>query len=230
MAKAVRRLLHINASARPGISGTNPYGSHTRRLTQRFIDRWLHARPDDEVIHRDVGQEPPSPITAAWISAVFTPVEHRDAFLTAQLSESDCLIAELFDADIVVIGVPMYNFGVPAQLKAWIDNVVRVGVTVSFDPSQTPDYYSPMLPAGKRLVLLCSKGDHGYDAGGRLEEKNLAERSVVAPMKQIGFNEIYSVSAEYSQFSDDRFAQSIMRAEEKIDDIVLSITGRISRV
>lgn len=214
------RLLQIDASARLGISGIDPHGSHTRRLTRHFIDRWRAVRPADQVIYRDLGREPPSTVTAEWIAAAFTPPEQRDAGMGAQLVESNRLIEELKRADVVVIGVPMYNFGIPATLKAWIDNVVRVGATFGFDRRRAEGPYWPMLPAGKRLVILSSRGDAGYDPGGRLESKNLVERSITAPMSYIGLTETTSIAIEYDEFADDRLSASIARAESAVETLV----------
>jgi FMN-dependent NADH-azoreductase len=127
------RLLHVDASARMGRSDLDPHGSHSRRLSHRFVARWQARRPGDAVIRRDVAAHPPTPIDAAWITASFTPSDRRTASQAARLHESDTLVAELLAADLLVVGVPMYNFGIPSQLKAWIDNIVRVGLTFGFD-------------------------------------------------------------------------------------------------
>ncbi|WP_198293033.1 NAD(P)H-dependent oxidoreductase [Methylobacterium sp. WSM2598] len=92
--------------------------------------------------------------------------ECRSAAQVATLRESDVLAAELIAADLVVAGVPMYNFGIPSPLKAWIDNVVRVGPTFGFDRTRPGEPYWPMLEPGKRLVILTARGDHGDDEGG----------------------------------------------------------------
>lgn len=214
------RLLQIDASARPGSSGTDAHGSHTRRLTQRFVERWGAARPDDLVTYRDVGRRPPSPITGEWIAAAFTRPERRDATAQAQLAESDMLVGELLRADIVVVGAPMYNFGIPAQLKAWIDNVVRVGVTFGFDRQRPGEPYWPMLPPGKRLVVLSSRGDHGYDAGGRLAAVNLVERGVTVPMAYLGLTAADTIAIEYDEFGGERLRASIAAAEAAVDALV----------
>jgi FMN-dependent NADH-azoreductase len=214
------RLLQIDASARPGLSGADAHGSHTRRLTHRFVERWRAARPDDLVTHRDVGRRPPSPVTGEWIAAAFTRPERRDAAAQAQLAESDMLVDELLCADIVVVGAPMYNFGIPAQLKAWIDNVVRVGVTFGFDRQRPGEPYWPMLPPGKRLVVLSSRGDYGYDAGGRLAAVNLVERGVTVPMAYLGLSEADTIAIEYDEFADERLRASIAAAEAAVDALV----------
>lgn len=214
------RLLHIDASARPGVSGQDRHGSHTRRLSRRFANRWAEARPMDAITHRDVGREPPRPVSGDWIAAAFCPPERRDEAQKAVLAESDRLTAELVAADLVVVGAPMYNFGVPAPLKAWIDNIVRVGVTFGFDRARIGEPYWPMLPPGKRLVILTARGDFGYDEGGRLAAANLVEAGLKVPLAYIGLADTDTVAIEYDEFADDRLAASIASAEKAVDHLV----------
>jgi FMN-dependent NADH-azoreductase len=216
-------ILQIDASARSGLSGIDPRGSHTRRLTHRFIERWQEARPQDSVTYRDVGQQPPSPVSGDWIAAAFTRPERRNEAARARLAESDILVEELLRADLIVIGAPMYNFGLPAQLKAWVDNVVRVGVTFGFDRSRQGEPYWPMLPAGKRLVILSSRGDYGYDPGGRLGDINLVERGLSVPMSYIGLTQTHSIAIEYDEFADERLRTSIAAAEASVDGLVTEL-------
>src|SRR5215217_7475116 len=148
---SVMKLLRIDSSARSQSSDRSPYGSHTRRLTERFTRGWLQRRPNDVLISRDIGQSPPHPVTEKWISAAFTKPDRREPWMNETLAESDALVDELIAADLIVAGVPMYNFGMPAQFKAYIDNVVRVGRTFGFDRSRTGDPYWPLLAEqGKR--------------------------------------------------------------------------------
>lgn len=223
-------ILQIDASARPGISGIDPRGSHTRRLTRRFVERWQEARPQDSVTYRDVGQQPPSPVSGDWIAAAFTRPERRDEAARAFLAESDILVQELLCADLVVIGAPMYNFGLPAQLKAWVDNVVRVGVTFGFDRSRQGEPYWPMLPAGKRLVILSSRGDYGYDPGARLGDINLVERGLSVPMSYLGLTQTHSIAIEYDEFGDERLRASISAAEAAVDALVAELARNAAEV
>lgn len=223
-------ILQIDASARPGISGIDPRGSHTRRLTRRFVERWQEARPQDSVTYRDVGQQPPSPVSGDWIAAAFTRPERRDEAARACLAESDILVQELLCADLVVIGAPMYNFGLPAQLKAWVDNVVRVGVTFGFDRSRQGEPYWPMLPAGKRLVILSSRGDYGYDPGARLGDINLVERGLSVPMSYLGLTQTHSIAIEYDEFGDERLRASISAAEAAVDALVAELARNAAEV
>ncbi|QCB53517.1 NAD(P)H dehydrogenase [Sphingopyxis sp. PAMC25046] len=214
------RILHIDSSARPGLSGRDRHGSHSRRLSERFVRRWSDARPQDRVAYRDVGAVPPSHVDAEWIAAAFSPPEKRSDDQRARLAESDTLIAELVAADLLVVGAPMYNFGMPAPLKAWVDNIVRVGVTFGFDRKRDGEPYWPMLPSGKRLVVLGARGDYGYDAGGRQADVNFVEAGLKAPLAYIGLRDTTSIAIEYDEFADARLAQSIAAAEVAVDALV----------
>ncbi|MBB3118943.1 FMN-dependent NADH-azoreductase [Pseudoduganella violacea] len=217
-------LLHIDSSARNGRSGSDPYGSHTRRLSQRFVDRWQEQVPETKIIYRDVGMQPPAPVTGSWIQAAFTPPAKREPWMHEVLAESDVLIDELLQADVIVAGVPMYNFGPPAQFKAYIDNVVRVGRTFGFDRSRPGDPYWPLLAeAGKKLVILSARGDFGYDMGGRVAAINHVEPSVRTAFGYMGIWESFGAAIEYDEFGDERLAQSIARAEADVDGLVLRL-------
>ena len=219
-------LLHIDASARSGRSGTDPHGSHSRRLTDRFVRQWLAAQPDSEVVYRDVGQQPPAPVSAEWIHAAFTPEAQREPWMHEALRQSDELVDELMRADVIVAGVPMYNFGPPAQFKAYIDNIVRVGRTFGFDRSRAGDPYWPLLAdSGKRLIILSSRGDYGYDVGGRVSERNHVEPAVRSAFGYIGITDSHSIAVEYDEFADERLAESIRQAEAAVDELVSKLVN-----
>jgi FMN-dependent NADH-azoreductase len=178
------------------------------------------------VIYRDVGQEPPPPVTGRWIHAAFTPEPAREPWMCEALQTSDLLVDELLQADLIVVGVPMYNFGPPAQFKAYIDNIVRVGRTFGFDRSRSGAPYWPLLAdAGKRLVILSSRGDYGYQPGGHLAASNHVESSVRTAFAYIGIADAQGVAIEYDEFADARLAQSIEKAEAAVDSLV-TVLGR----
>lgn len=220
-------LLVLDASARPQSSATHRFGSHTRRLTARFLSRWRTARPQDAVLQRDLGQNPPPPVTGDWIHAAFTPPEQRASWMRETLALSDRLIDELIAADVIVAGVPMYNFGPPAQFKAWIDNIVRVGRTFGFDRLRDGEPYWPLLAAqNKTLVLLGSRGDYGYEPGERIAAMNHVEAGTRTAMAYIGITEVHAAAVEYDEFADERLAQSIRQAEARVDEIVDDLLRR----
>jgi FMN-dependent NADH-azoreductase len=214
-------ILQLDASARPGRSDQDRFGSHSRRLTARFIERWQASRPMDNIVYRDVGQNPPSPVTGRWIHAAFTKPEQREAWMHEVLAESDRLVDELISADLIVAGVPMYNFGPPAQFKAHIDNIVRVGRTFGFDRSRAGEPYWPLLAGlGKRLIILSSRGDYGYGEGERIQHLNHVEASIETAFKYIGITEFESVAAEYDEFADERLQASLTQADADVDALV----------
>lgn len=220
-------LLVLDASARPQSSATHRFGSHTRRLTAHFLARWRAARPQDAVMQRDLGQQPPPPVTGDWIHAAFTPPEQRAPWMQDALALSDRLIDEVIAADVIVAGLPMYNFGPPAQFKAYIDNIVRVGRTFGFDRARAGEPYWPLLAAqNKTLVLLGSRGDYGYDAGGRIAAMNHVEASVCTAFAYIGITDVHTAAVEYDEFGDDRLAQSILQAEARVDELVDDLLRR----
>ena len=214
-------LLHLDGSARPGCSGEVPHGSHTRRLGARFVARWRQRRPGDRIVYRDLGLTPPAHVDGRWIHAAFTPPAQRVPWMIERLAQSDALIDELLGSPLVVMGVPMYNFGMPAPVKAWIDNVVRVGRTFGFDRARTGAPYWPMLAdQGRRAVLLGARGDHDYDPGGRNAGDNLVEQGVMTPLRYMGITAFDRVAVEYDEFADARLAASIACAEAAVDALV----------
>jgi len=223
------RLLHIDSSARPGRSGEHAHGSHTRRLSARFLRRWQAQRPQDAVTYRDLALQPPSPVSGEWVHAAFTAPAQRTQRMLAALAESDVLVDELLGADLIVIGVPMYNFGMPSTLKAWIDNVVRVGRTFGFDRKRVGEPYWPLLAdQGKRLVLLSSRGDYGYNPGSRLDARNHVEAGVMTPLRYIGIEAVDRVAIEYDEFADERLHASIAAAEAAVDALVMRLMDDVA--
>jgi len=220
-------LLHIDASARPGRSGETAHGSHTRRLSARFVERWLAHDTSTEVIYRDIGTQAPAPVTGEWIHAAFTPAAQREPWMHAVLAASDTLVDELLRADIIVAGVPMYNFGPPAQFKAYIDNIVRVGRTFGFDRSRGDVPYWPMLAEmDKRLIILSSRGDYGY--GDRLADSNHVESSVRTAFAYIGITDAHGVAIEYDEFGGERLERSIGQAEREVDALALRLAAPVA--
>lgn len=222
------KLLHIDSSARPGRSDHKQHGSHSRRLTAKFIEHWRISRPQDEIIYRDVGANPPMPVSGDWVHAAFTKPPEREDWMHEVLRESDLLVDELLSADVIVTGVPMYNFGMPAQMKAWIDNIVRVGKTFGFDRSREGVPYWPMVTDGKSIVVLSSRGDYGYDPGGRVAHLNFVEGGLFTPLEYLGITDHYGTAIEYDEFGDERTEHSIARAEAETIEIAENLIKKHS--
>lgn len=144
-------ILRIDASARRE-------GSVSRDLTDRIIAR---LGKDARVITRDLAGGLPL-IDEAWVGANFTPADQRTDAQRETLALSDELVAELKAADTLVIGLPVYNFGVPAALKAWVDLVARAGVTFAYTEEGPKG-----LLEGKRAILVMASG--GVPAGSPVD-------------------------------------------------------------
>lgn len=205
-------LLHIDASAR----GSR---SLSRRLSDHFVATWLSRRPSDTVIHRDVGRDPPPITTELWIGAAFTAEDERTDEQREALEPSDELIAELEQADVIVMGTPMYNYGMPAVLKAWFDNVIRVGKTFSFDLERGDFPLEPIM-SGKTLVILSSRGEFGFEPGGVREDMNHLETHIRTCAHYLGVEQSHLITIDHQEFGDERHRQSTEAAYAEVPRLV----------
>lgn len=119
-------LLQVNASPRGGYSVS-------RQLSEAAVNEWKAKNPEGRVIERDLAKTALSFVDLDWIMGAFTPPEQREESHKKALAISDELIAEVKEADTIVLATPMYNFAAPAAVKAWIDHIVRVGKTFAYD-------------------------------------------------------------------------------------------------
>ncbi|WKD26705.1 NAD(P)H-dependent oxidoreductase [Halomonas sp. KG2] len=214
-------ILHIDASARLGIAGKDNHGSHSRHLTYQFVSQWQFGRPQDTLTYRDIGQNPPSIISHDWIASAFTPAERRESWMEETLTESDQLIDELIAADIVVIGTPLYNFGMPAALKAWIDQVVRPGRTVDIDETNRIEPYIPKLADRKRhAVVLTARGGIGFDPGGKMAHMNHLEPNLATALGFIGITRVHYIAIEGQEVGGELLADSVNEALGKVEALV----------
>jgi FMN-dependent NADH-azoreductase len=163
-------------------SSANTEDSVTRALTDRIIAKL----GDSDVTVRDLALEPLPQITHTWAVARATPEADRAPEQAEALIESDKLVAELMAADTIVIGAPMYNFSVPAALKAWIDLVARVGVTFRYTEAG-----SEGLVKGKRVILAMASG--GVPAGAPVDFNTPYLKTVLGFM---GMDDVTIISAD----------------------------------
>ncbi|MBB5058191.1 FMN-dependent NADH-azoreductase [Granulicella aggregans] len=175
-------LLHIDSSPLYG-------HSVSRQLTSAFVDQWKSSHPDGTLIERDLTSTFIPPINAAWVGAVYTPEDSRTAEQKETLTLSDSLLAELFDADEYVIGVPMHNFSVPSVLKLWIDQIARVNKTFSY-----ADGTPKGLLTGKKATLVIASGGI-YDAGTQFASYDHVEPYLRAVFGFLGVAKITVITA-----------------------------------
>ncbi|MVO17720.1 FMN-dependent NADH-azoreductase [Parasedimentitalea huanghaiensis] len=185
-------VLHIDSSARY-------QGSTSRSLSAQIVER-LGA---DEVIRRDLASPLPQ-LTENWINANFTPADDRDAVQRDLLALSDQLVEELKAADTIVIGTPVYNFAVPASLKAWIDLIARVGLTFSYSEAGPKG-----LLEGKRAIIAVASG--GTQFGSDIDFFSGYLRHI---MGFVGITDVHFVAADALMADADA---AMARANTAID-------------
>ena len=167
--------------------------SVSRAMTQRFIASWHAAHPDADanedakaqIIRRDLTDTPLRFVDAAWLHAYFTPLAQQSAAMQEALRLSDQLVAEVLAADHIVIATPVYNYNVPAILKAWVDHVVRKGVTLGVDGRG--------LLTGKRATLLIASGGV-YTEGSPIRERDIATHYLRLILGVLGITEVSVVA------------------------------------
>ena len=208
------KLLRIDASARAS-------GSLTRALADAFTESWLSKHPNDPFTLRDIGKNPPPFISEEWIAAAFA--KDRSPAQNQLLALSDEMIAEVADAEMIVLATPMYNYGMPAALKAWFDQVVRVGKTFSFDLSRGDRPLDPIF-FGKTLILLTSSGEFGFGPGELNEGRDGLTPHIRTASRYLGVDELHHIGIEYQEFGDRRFETSREAAFAAIEPLVGSLS------
>jgi len=192
-------ILQINSSARRD-------ASHSSRLATRLVQRLREARPEATHTVRDLNGVPV--LDEAALAALFTPSDQRTPEQAARVALDDALIAEIQQADIVVLGVPMYNFGVPAPLKNWIDAISRAGVTFR---------YSEKGPEGllknKKVYVALTRGGQYRDTPADTQVPYL--QTVFA---FLGLTDVQFVYAEGLAMGSEAERNAIASAHEQIEE------------
>ena len=192
-------ILRIDASARKS-------GSVTRDLNDQIVDRFT-ANGDTTITSRDLADQSLPHLTEDWIGANFTAQDDRTPDQQAALALSDSLIDEIKSADLLVIGLPIYNFGVPAALKAWIDLVARAGVTFKYSEN------GPVgLLEGKRAIVAVASG--GTKMGSDIDFASGYLRHVLG---FIGIKDVVFVAADQMALDADATLASARDAVQTLD-------------
>jgi FMN-dependent NADH-azoreductase len=202
------RILRIDASARRS-------QSHSRDLADALTAKWRLRDPQVEIVRRDLAQNPIPQIDDATIEGFYAPPEKMDARLKAATALSDALIGELFAADILVLSSPMYNFSIPASLKAWIDQIVRIGRTFSYDGKS----FAGLVPC-KRAYVTMAYGAGGYLDGGPFAGADFAQPYLKTLLGFLGIGEVAFVCVEASTADPATVAANLAKALARIDRLV----------
>jgi len=198
-------ILQINSSARRD-------GSYSTRLANRVVQRLRDADPDSTLTVRDFNDVPHPVLDEAALGALFAPPAQRTAEQAARVAQDDALIAEVQAADVIVVGVPMYNFGVPAALKNWIDAISRAGVTFRYTASGPEG-----LLRGKKVYVTLTRGGRYRNTPSDTQVPYL--RTVFA---FLGLTDVHFVYAEGLALGPDAEQSAIASAYEAIDEAVVA--------
>lgn len=197
--KDTLNLLRIDASGRKA-------GSSTRALLDDVVAELADRFEVLQLVHRDLAHSIPH-VDEDWISANFTAEEDRSPSQRAKLEYSDRLVAELKAADAVVIGVPIYNFGIPAALKAWVDMIARARLTFRYTENGPRG-----LLEGKRAILVVASGGVAVDS-----DFDFATPYMRQALNFVGITDITVISADRQN----------VRGEDALDDARKQIAERV---
>jgi FMN-dependent NADH-azoreductase len=183
----------------------------TTQLTNQFVAKWRAQNADGKVIVRDLAADPVPHLTAERFQAFITAADARSAEQRAVAAYSDALIDELRRADVVVLGVPMYNFDVPSTLKAYFDHVGRAGVTFKYTEKGALG-----LLTGKQAYVFTARG--GYYAGTPADTQSVYLRNF---LRLIGITEVEFVYAEGLAMGDAAKQKGLADAQLALSRIVM---------
>ncbi len=195
-------ILQINSSARIE-------NSQSTYLANSLVERVLADHPDATLTVRDLSRTPHPQLDEAALQALFTPADKRTTEHAARVAMDDILIAETLAADVVVLGVPMYNFGVPAQLKNWIDAISRAQVTFRYTANGPEG-----LLKGKKVYVALTRGG---------KYRNTPSDTQVPYLKTIfaflGMTDVQFVYAEGLAMGPEALQSALSSAQAQIEEL-----------
>lgn len=193
-------ILHLDA----GLFGDH---SVSRVLGRAIVDQLVATHPGARVVHRDLAAAAPAHLDGALLT---TPADQASGALKAEQALTDELIAELFAADTLVIGAPMYNFSIPTQLKAWFDRVLKAGVTFKYTEN------GPVGLAGGRRVIIASSRGGAY---GDSSPMDFQEPYLKALLGFIGLNDVEVIRAEGVAMGEDARQAAVAQALAQVTEL-----------
>ncbi|MGH8502713.1 MAG: FMN-dependent NADH-azoreductase [Gammaproteobacteria bacterium] len=190
-------------------------GGQSSRLADQFVAIWRDRNPEAKVITRDLAADPVPHLTAEGFQAFLATPAQRTGDQRAIVAYSDALIGELKAADVIVLGLPMYNFGVPSTLKAYFDHVARAGVTFRYTEKGPAG-----LLTGKRAYVFAARG--GSYAGTPLDTQTAYVRDF---LRFLGIAEVEFIYAEGLAVSEASKAAALVHAKTAIERLAEERVG-----
>ena len=194
------KILQINGAARSN-------GANSTKLADSITTRLKNKHPQATLEVRDLAANPHPVLDEAALGALFTPADQRTPEQAARVALDDALIAQVQSADVIVLGVPMYNFGIPVQLKTWIDAIARAGVTFQYTANGPEG-----LIKGKKVYLALARGGMYRDTPNDSQVPYL--KTVLG---FLGMTDVECVYAEGLAMGAEGAVQSFAKAEETLD-------------
>lgn len=197
-------ILQINSSARS-------IGSESTRLADSIVAKVRESNPLATLVRRDFALTPHPTLDEAALGALFTPAAQRTAEQAARVALDDALIAEVQAADVIVIGAPMYNFGVTVQLKSWFDAIARAGVTFAYTATGPVGHLT-----GKKVYVTLARGGFYKDGGNDIHAQHLK-----AFLGFLGLTDVTLVYAEGLAMGPEAVAKAQAQADADINAVLV---------
>ena len=191
-------ILQINASARQGANST--------RVADSIVARLRKDNPSASLTLRDLARNPHPILDEVALGALFTPADQRTPEQAARVALDDALIAEVQAADVIVLGVPMYNLGVPVQFKSWIDAIARAGVTFRYTENGPQG-----LVTGKKVFLALARG--GRYQGTSTDSQTPYLKTILG---FLGMSDVVCIHSEGLNMGPEAVKQGFAEAEKEL--------------
>ncbi|HEY9627055.1 MAG TPA: FMN-dependent NADH-azoreductase [Coleofasciculaceae cyanobacterium] len=204
-------ILHLDASPRGD-------RSVSRTLAKEFVSEWQAAHPEDTVTYRDLGHHPVPFVSEAWIAGAFTPPDQHSPESAEAMRISDQLVDEFLAADRYVFSVPMYNFSLPANFKAYIDQIVRAGRTFSVES----DGSYKGLVQGKKMVIITARGG-SYPKDTPYYAYDMQEPYLRLIFGFMGITDVEVIHADNLMGGDEAKATAIAHAKAALREVASAL-------
>ena len=191
------KILHIASSS-------NLTASFTRKIGKVTLEKLGQIYPNAEIIERDLARNPLPHISPEMLAAMFSGDDSKP-----ELALSNQVVDELFASDAILIEAPMYNFGIPSVLKAWVDHVLRAGKTFKYGAAGPEG-----LVKGKKAIIVVSRG--GIYSEGAYKVMDYQEPYLRAVLSFIGISDVEAITIEGVAMGEEKIAEALLKAENQV--------------
>jgi len=204
----MKQLLRIDTS-------TRIHDSHSRKVAEDFQKQWTINHPTGKVILRDLAQNPVPHLSDLTIQGFYTPEEAKTAEIKKALLLSDELIAEIKASDTVLVSLPMYNFGIPSSLKAYIDHISRINQTFEITEQGA---FKPLISSVNKLVCITATG--AVFSNPQMQVMDYMTPYLKTIFGFLGIENIEILAIEGTTMNPEIFEESRQKASNRILEII----------